>query len=39
MMRRRIGRWLALDAKKGQKSGLFSSPPLLGAGGVLSLEN
>jgi hypothetical protein len=36
-MRRRIGAGLAHCAKKGQKSGLFSSPPFLDAGGVLSL--
>jgi hypothetical protein len=37
-MRRRIASGLAHCAKKGQKSGLFSSPPFLDAGGVLSLE-
>jgi hypothetical protein len=34
---RRIGRGLASDDEKGQKSGLFSSPPLHEPGGVLSL--
>jgi hypothetical protein len=34
---RRMGRGLASDAKKGQKFGLFSSPPFNKPGGVLSL--
>jgi hypothetical protein len=32
-----MGRGLASDAKKGQKFGLFSSPPFNKPGGVLSL--